>query len=70
MNIYFDNNGLYGKNAVNIPVTVNGKPIGFVSEVNQERVTLYIWDRFVNEEVLGINMYTKEQDVRTISIEA
>ena len=70
MVVYFDNNGLYGQNAVNIPVVVNGKPIGFVSEVNQERVTCYLWDRFVSEEVLGMNMYTKEQDVRAISIEA
>jgi hypothetical protein len=45
--IYFDNDGTYDEEAVNMPVLVNDKPIGFVSEVNRERITCYLWDIYV-----------------------
>ncbi len=67
--IYFNNDGSYGQGAVHIPVTVNGKPIGFVSEVTKERVTCYLWDRFINKEQFVFNALSKEQDIRSISIE-
>ena len=69
MEVYFNNDGSYGQNAVHIPVVVNGKPIGFVSKVNQERVTCYLWDRFVDKELHVVNITKKEQDIRSISIE-
>lgn len=69
MIVYFDNDGSYGQGAVNIPVLVNGRPIGLVSEVNQERVTCYLWDRFVDREQFSFNATTTEQDIRAISIE-
>lgn len=68
MIVYFNNDGLYGQGAVNIPVLVNNVPIGFVSEVTKERVTCYLWDRFVGKEQIGHNMYTTEQNIRSISI--
>lgn len=68
MKVYFDNDGSYGQNAINIPVIANGKPIGFVSEVNQERVTCYLWDRFVDKDLRAFNMGTTEQDICSISI--
>ena len=68
MEVYFNNDGSYGQNAVNIPVLVNNKPIGFVSKVDQERVTCYIWDRFVCTELYQVNLTKKEQDIRSISI--
>lgn len=69
MIIYFDNDGSYGQNAVNIPVVVNGKPIGFICEVTEERVTCYLWDRFVQKEQYGFNAFLREQDIRAINIE-
>ena len=69
MIVYFENDGSYGQNAVHIPVVVNGKPIGFVSEVSQERVTCYLWDRFVGKEQIGFRL-TDAQDIRAIHIEA
>lgn len=69
MEIYFENDGSYGQNAVHIPIVVNGKPIGFVSEVSQERVTCYLWDRFVDKEQIGFCM-SGTQDIRAIHIEA
>lgn len=69
MEIYFDNDGSYGQGAVHIPVTVNGKPIGFVSEVTKERVTCYLWDKFVHREQIGFAALSKEQDIRSISVE-
>lgn len=69
MEIYFENDGSYGQNAVHIPIVVNGKPIGFVSEVSQERVTCYLWNRFVDKEQIGFNM-SGTQDIRAIHIEA
>lgn len=69
MIVYFENDGLYGQSAVNIPVLVNNKPIGFVSEVTEERVTCYLWDRFVDKEQIGYTAFSKEQDIRSISIE-
>lgn len=68
MVVYFDNDGSYSQDAVNIPVLVNGKPIGFVSEVNQERVTCYLWDRFVSREQPLFNMSSSEQEIHSISI--
>ena len=68
MIVYFDNDGLYGQNAVNIPVLVNNKPIGFVSEVNQERVTCYLWDRYVGKDLCAFNIGSTEQDICSISI--
>lgn len=69
MIVYFDNDGSYGQGAVHIPVLVNNKPIGFVSEVTEERVSCYLWDRFIREEKLGITAFSKEQDIRSISVE-
>ena len=68
MKVYFNNDGSYGQSAVNIPVFANGKPIGFVSEVTEECVTCYLWDRFINVEMNLINITKKEQDIRSISI--
>ena len=67
MKVYFNNDGSYGQNAVHIPVVVNGKPIGFVSEVNQEHVTCILWDRFVDRKQIGVSMYG-EQDICSIEI--
>ena len=61
MTVYFNNDGSYGQGAVNIPVLVNGKPIGFVSEVTKERVTCYLWDRFICTELYQVNITNKEQ---------
>lgn len=69
MEVYFENNGSYGQDAVHIPVTVNGIPIGFVSEVTEERVTCYLWDKFIHREQVGFNALSSEQDIRAISIE-
>lgn len=69
MEIYFDNDGSYGQGAVKAPVVVNGKPIGFICEVTEERVTCYLWDRFVQKEQFGFNACSREQDIRAISIE-
>ena len=69
MEVYFNNDGSYGQGAVYAPVLVNDKPIGFVSEVTLERVTCYLCDKFINIEQLGFNMYTTEQDIRSISFE-
>lgn len=68
MEVYFNNDGSYGQGAVNIPVLVNGKPIGFVSEVTEERVTCYLWDRFICTELYQVNITKKEQDIRSIAI--
>lgn len=69
MVVYFKNDGSYGQGAVNIPVLVDNKPIGFVSEVTEERVTCYLWDRFVHREQIGFAACSKEQDIRSISVE-
>ena len=68
MEVYFNNDGSYGQSAVKAPVVVNGKPIGFISEVSKERVTCYLWDSFVGREQFGFSMYG-EQDIRSIRIE-
>ena len=47
MVVYFDNDGTYAKDAEKHPILVNDKPIGFISEVNEERVTCYLWDDYV-----------------------
>ena len=68
MKVYFDNDGSYGQSAVNIPVLVNNKPIGFVSEVTEERVTCYLWDRYIDKKQIGVSMYG-EQDICSIGID-
>lgn len=49
MTIYFNNDGTYKEDALNAPVLVNDKPIGFILEVTEERVTCYLWDRYVRK---------------------
>ena len=67
MEVYFKNDGSYGQSAVKAPIIVNGKPIGFICEVNEERVTCYLWDIFVDREQFGVSMYGT-QDIRAIII--
>nr|DAT55716.1 MAG TPA: hypothetical protein [Caudoviricetes sp.] len=69
MEAYFKNDGSYGESAVNIPVTINNIPIGFVSEVNEECVTCCLWDRYIIKEQLGLDLYSKEHYIRTIGFE-
>lgn len=69
MIVYFDNDGTYKQDAVKAPVLVDNKPIGFISEVNEDRVTCYLWDRYVRK-VEGLsygNPFATE--FRSISIE-
>ncbi len=67
MKVYFDNNGSYGQSAVNAPIIVNGKPIGFICEVSKERVVCYLWDRYVYKNQIGVSI-SGEQDIRSIEI--
>jgi hypothetical protein len=69
MIVYFENDGSYGEGAVKRPILVNEKPIGFIHEVTEELVTCYLFDRFVHKEIFAINAFSKEQDIRAISIE-
>ena len=68
MEVYFNNDGSYGQSAVKTPIIVNGKPIGFICEVTEELVTCYLWDRYIQKEVLGIYS-SGEVDIRSIGIE-
>ena len=68
MEVYFNNNGSYGQSAVKAPIIVNGKPIGFICEVSEERVTCCLWDRFVCEEILGCSILG-ELDIKSIRID-
>lgn len=67
MVVYFDNDGTYKKDAINKPVLVNDIPIGFISEVNDERVTCYLFDRYVGK-VEGLNKNTMGIEFRYIDI--
>ena len=67
MKIYFTNDGSFGQSAVNAPVHVNGFPVGFISEVNQEKVTCCIWQKFTDVEVYGMSM-SGECEVHSIGI--
>lgn len=69
MTIYFNNDGTYKEDALNAPVLVNDKPIGFISEVTEERVTCYLWDRYVRK-VEGLrNGNPREREFHSISVE-
>lgn len=69
MEVYFKNDGSYGESAINIPVTIDSRPVGFVSEVNEGCVTCYLWDRYIIKEQIGLNLCSKEQNVRSIGFE-
>lgn len=68
MEIYFKNDGSYDQRAVKIPVLMNGKPIGWVAEVTPERVTCYLWDRFIRKEQFGYNS-NGTQNIGSINVE-
>lgn len=69
MVVYFNNDGTYKEDALNAPVLVNDKPIGFISEVTEERVTCYLWDRYARK-VEGLrNGDPREREFRSISVE-
>ena len=69
MEVYFKNDGSYGESAVNIPVTVNNMPVGFVSKVNEEYVTCCLWGRYIIKEQIGYNLCSKEQNIRSIGFQ-
>lgn len=72
MKVYFKNDGFMKKSAVNIPITVNNIPVGFVSEVDEEYVICCLWDRYIvkeQKEQIGYNLCSKEQDIRSIGFE-
>ena len=50
MVVYFNNDGTYKQDAVNAPILVNKRPIGFISEVNEGRVTCCLFDKYVSKE--------------------
>lgn len=68
MEIYFKNDGSYDQRAVKIPVFMNGTPIGWITEVTPERVTCYLWDRFIKREPFGYNS-NGAQNIGSISVE-
>ena len=69
MEVYFKNDGTYGQSAVKAPVVANNKPIGFICEVTEERVTCYLWDKFIHKEQFSFDAFSREQDICAISIE-
>lgn len=69
MEVYFKNDGSYGESAVNIPVTVDNMPVGFVSKVNEEYVTCCLWDRYIIKEELGPDLCSKKHYIRSIGFE-
>lgn len=68
MKVFFSNDGSYGQSALNMPVLVNDKPVGFVCEVDEKYVTCYLWDRFIIKEQYIVNLTKPEQDIRSIGI--
>ena len=70
MIVYFDNDGTYKQDAVKAPILVADKPIGFISEVSEERVTCYLWDRYVSKTEGLKRENLLEREFRSISIEA
>ena len=48
---------------------VNDKPIGFISEVNEERVTCYLWDRYVRKLERMKDGFPFETEFHAISVE-
>ena len=69
MVVYFDNDGTYKEDDVKAPVVVNDKPIGFISEVSEERVTCYLWDIYVRKVEKKKNGFPVDTEVHSISIE-
>ena len=69
MEVYFKNDGSYGESAINIPVTINSRPVGFVSEVNEGYVTCYLFDKYIIKEQTGFNLCSKEQNICSIGFE-
>jgi len=68
MEIYFKNDGSYGKSAVGIPVVADEKPIGFVQDVYPDRVVCRLWDKFVGREQVLLNISKEEQDIHSVYI--
>lgn len=68
MRVYFDNDGSFGQNAVKAPIIVNEKPVGFIEEVDEKRVTCFLFDKYIFREQIGLNMFCAEQDIRCIGI--
>lgn len=68
MKIYFDNDGSFGLSAIKAPIIVNNKPVGFIEDVDEQRVTCFLFDKYVFKEQIGLNFSTTEQDIRCIGI--
>lgn len=68
MKIYFDNDGSYDQGAINTPILVNGKPIGFISGVTEEYVTCYLFDMFIDIKMKFADVIKKEKKICSIAI--
>lgn len=47
INISFANNGQYGEDVISAPITKDGMAIGVITDVNEEEVKGYIWERYM-----------------------
>ena len=47
INISFVNNGQYGEDAINAPITKDGIAIGVITDVNKDKVKGYIWENYM-----------------------
>lgn len=68
MLIYFDNDGSFGKKAIDCPVLSGEHPIGIIKDVTESTVTCLIWDRFIRTQVRGINATDGTKDYSSIGI--
>ena len=68
MTVFFNNDGSYGYGAVHKPVICCGYPIGFISDVSNDIVSVELWDRYVHPEILGASL-SGPSDIASIKIE-
>lgn len=64
----FHNDGSYGENCLLRPFLINDYPIGFIREVADDTVICEIFDDYFFRDQRGVNVMTKEQDIRAVGL--
>lgn len=69
MTVYFDNDGTYDESAIKAPLICCGGPIGFISDVTTEIVTVYLFNQYIHPVYMcGIRM-DGSRDITSVNIE-
>lgn len=68
MYLEFHNDGSYGDSCVYSPFLIEDCPVGFIKKVTESSVICEIFDEYFFRNQMGVNITSKEQDIRAVGL--